>query len=79
MKDTNSHAALRHHKQVHSNQDSRVDQNPFKKVPKLHLFKKSRRQLKTSSANREGPEEEGEEVDGEDEHGDEQQTITSGH
>ena len=36
-------------------QQKRVDQNPFKKGPKLHLFKKNRR-LKTSSSTREGEE-----------------------
>ena len=38
--------------QSSSNQaDSRIEQNPFQKGPKLHLFRKSRR-LKTSSATR---------------------------
>ena len=45
--------------QVQSNStqvQNRVEQNPFKKGPKLHLFRKSRR-LKTSSAARTQPNE----------------------
>ena len=52
----------------------KTDENPFKKGPKLHLFKKSRR-LKTSSAVRQQSDEEMQDQEGNQV---DEQTITTG-